>query len=128
MSSVLRNFMEAYTAVHNPEAKEEFYASRDSLSELDFSLINEEELNDICEEIVQELFEEGCNVTDVDLIVDGMLSEAKVTYGSDTDSPRAMKVKAMKTGLKGAMDKVKSKASTGAVTETLQLTLFSLTV
>ena len=115
MSSVLRNFMEAYTAVHNPEAKEEFYASRDSLSELDFSLINEEELNDICEEIVQELFEEGCNVTDVDLIVDGMLSEAKVTYGSDTDSPRAMKVKAMKTGLKGAMDKVKSKASTGAV-------------
>lgn len=115
MSSVLRNFMEAYTAVHNPEAKEEFYASRDSLSELDFSLINEEELNDICEEIVQELFEEGCNVTDVDLIVDGMLSEAKVTYGSDTDSPRAMKVKAIKTGLKGAMDKVKSKASTGAV-------------
>ena len=115
MSSVLRNFMEAYTAVHNPEAKEEFYASRDSLSELDFSLINEEELNDICEEIVQELFEEGCNVTDVDLIVDGMLSEAKVTYGSDTDSPRAMKVKAMKTGLKSAMAKVKSKASSGAV-------------
>ena len=115
MSSVLRNFMEAYTAVHNPEAKEEFYASRDSLSELDFSLINEEELNDICEEIVQELFEEGCNVTDVDLIVDGMLSEAKVTYGSDTDSPRAMKVKAMKTGLKSAMAKAKSKASSGAV-------------
>jgi len=115
MSSVLRNFMEAYKAVHNPEAKEEFYASRDSLSDLDFSLINEEELNDICEEIVQELFDEGYDVTGVDLIVDGMLSEAKVTYGSDTDSPRAMKVKAMKSGLKGAMDKVKSKASTGAV-------------
>ncbi len=77
MSSVLRNFMEAYKAVHNPEAKEEFYASRDSLSELDFSLINEEELNDICEEIVQELFDDGYDVTGVDLIVDGMAAEAK---------------------------------------------------
>ena len=47
MSSSMRNFMEAYSAVHNKEAKEEFYSHKDEISEMDFSLINQTELDDI---------------------------------------------------------------------------------
>ena len=115
MSSSMRNFMEAYSAVHNKEAKEEFYSHKDEISEMDFSLINQTELNDIAEEVLEELFEEGYSVEQCEAIFEEFLTEARVTYGSDTESPRAKKMSAVKSSLKGAMGKVKEKAAKGAV-------------
>ena len=115
MSSSMRNFMEAYSAVHNKEAKEEFYSHKDGISEMDFSLINQTELDDIAEEVLEELFEEGYSVEQCEAIFDEFLTEARVTYGSDTESPRAKKMSAVKSSLKGAMGKVKEKAAKGAV-------------
>ena len=115
MSSSMRNFMEAYSAVHNKEAKEEFYSHKDEISEMDFSLINQTELNDIAEEVLEELFEEGYSVEQCEAIFEEVLTEARVTYGSDTESPRAKKMSAVKSSLKGAMGKVKEKAAKGAV-------------
>jgi len=115
MSSSMRNFMEAYSAVHNKEAKEEFYSHKDEISEMDFSLINQTELDDIAEEVLEELFEEGYSVEQCEAIFEEFLTEARVTYGSDTESPRAKKMSAVKSSLKGAMGKVKEKAAKGAV-------------
>ena len=115
MSSSMRNFMEAYSAVHNKEAKEEFYSHKDEISEMDFSLINQTELDDIAEEVLEELFEEGYSVEQCEAIFEEVLTEARVTYGSDTESPRAKKMSAVKSSLKGAMGKVKEKAAKGAV-------------
>jgi hypothetical protein len=115
MSSAMRNFMEAYHAVHNPDAKEEFYSKKDELSEMDFSLINQDELDEIAEEALEEMFSEGFTVSEAELVFEDIITEAKVSYGHDTESPRAQKVKAMKSSLKGAIDKVKGKASKGAV-------------
>ena len=115
MSSSMRNFMEAYSAVHNKEAKEEFYSHKDEISEMDFSLINQTELNDIAEEVLEELFEEGYSVEQCEAIFEEVLTEARVTYGSDTESPRAKKMSAVKSSLEGAMGKVKEKAAKGAV-------------
>jgi hypothetical protein len=115
MSSSMRNFMEAYSAVHNKEAKEEFYSHKDEISEMDFSLINQTELDDIAEEVLEELFEEGYSVEQCEAIFEEVLIEARVTYGSDTESPRAKKMSAVKSSLKGAMGKVKEKAAKGAV-------------
>jgi hypothetical protein len=115
MSSSMRNFMEAYSAVHNKEAKEEFYSHKDEISEMDFSLISQTELDDIAEEVLEELFEEGYSVEQCEAIFEEVLTEARVTYGSDTESPRAKKMSAVKSSLKGAMGKVKEKAAKGAV-------------
>ena len=115
MSSSMRNFMEAYSAVHNKEAKEEFYSHKDEISEMDFSLINQTELNDIAEEVLEELFEEGYSVEQCEAIFEEVLTEARVTYGSDTESPRAKKMFAMESSLKGAIGKVKENAASGAV-------------
>jgi len=111
----MRNFMEAYSAVHNKEAKEEFYSHKDEISEMDFSLISQTELDDIAEEVLEELFEEGYSVEQCEAIFEEVLIEARVTYGSDTESPRAKKMSAVKSSLKGAMGKVKEKAAKGAV-------------
>ena len=121
MSSSMRNFMEAYSAVHNKEAKEEFYSHKDEISEMDFSLINQTELDDIAEEVLEELFEEGYSVEQCEAIFEEFLTEARVTYGSDTESPRAKKMSAVKSSLKGAMGKVKQKAASGAVDSYLAL-------
>jgi hypothetical protein len=107
--------MEAYSAVHNKEAKEEFYSHKDEISEMDFSLINQTELDDIAEEVLEELFEEGYSVEQCEAIFEEVLTEARVTYGSDTESPRAKKMSAVKSSLEGAMGKVKEKAAKGAV-------------
>ena len=53
----MNNFMEAYRAVHNPEAKEEFYAKRDSITEMNLTSLFHADLVDITEQVVAKLFE-----------------------------------------------------------------------
>ena len=57
MSSSMRNFMEAYSAVHSTEAREELLSKRDEIAEMDLSMISDPELEDICEEVLKELFD-----------------------------------------------------------------------
>ena len=53
----MNNFMEAYRAVHNKEAKEEFYAKRDSITEMNLTSLFHADLVDITEQVVAKLFE-----------------------------------------------------------------------
>lgn len=53
----MNNFMEAYKAVHNKEAKEEFYAKRDYITEMNLSSLLQNDLIDIAEQVVSKLFE-----------------------------------------------------------------------
>jgi len=115
MSGALRSFMEAYNAVHNQDSREELYAKRDELSEMDFSLISDVELEEIAEVALQELFEKGFSVNQADAIFDNLITEAKVTYGHDTESARQAKVQRLKGALKGAIGKARMKSARGAV-------------
>jgi len=115
MSAALRSFMEAYNAVHNQEARGELYAKRDELSEMDFSLVSDVELEEIAEMALQELFEKGFSVNQADAIFDNLITEAKVTYGHDTESARQAKVQRLKGALKGAIGKARMKSARGAV-------------
>ena len=58
MSASMRNFMEAYNAVHNPEARKELLSKRDEIAEMDLSMISDSELEDLCEEALEELLDE----------------------------------------------------------------------
>ena len=107
--------MDAYGAVHNKEARDEFYSVRDELSEMELEVLSDSDLVEIAEAALQELFEEGYSVEEADLIFEDLITEASVSYGHDTESPRAMKVKRMKGAMKSAVGKAKEKAATGAV-------------
>ena len=111
----MRNFMEAYKAVHSTEAREELSAKRDEIAEMDLGMISDSELEDICEEVLEELFEEGYTVEECETIFTTVISEAKVTYGHDTESAKSKKTARLEKGLKSAIGKVKMKASKGAV-------------
>ena len=111
----MRNFMEAYSAVHNTEAREELLSKRDEIAEMDLSMISDSELEDICEEVLEELFDEGYTVEECEAIFTTVISEAKVTYGHDTESSKAKKTDRLERGLKSAIGKVKMKAAKGAV-------------
>tara|TARA_Y100001968_G_scaffold330320_1_gene381883 strand:- start:527 stop:1717 length:1191 start_codon:yes stop_codon:yes gene_type:complete len=107
--------MEAYTAVHSTEAREELTAKRDEIAEMDLSMINDEELEDLCEEALGELLDEGYTVEECDTIFTTVISEAKVTFGHDTEGAKAAKTDRLERGLKSAIGKVKMKAAKGAV-------------
>ena len=111
----MRNFMEAYSAVHSTEAREELLSKRDEIAEMDLSMISDSELEDICEEVLQELFEEGYTVEECEDIFTTVISEAKVTFGHDTESSKSKKTDRLERGLKSAIGKVKMKAAKGAV-------------
>ena len=111
----MRNFMEAYSAVHSTEAREELLSKRDEIAEMDLSMISDSELEDICEEVLEELFDEGYTVEECEAIFTTVISEAKVTYGHDTESSKAKKTDRLEKGLKSAIGKVKMKAAKGAV-------------
>jgi len=111
----MRNFMEAYSAVHNTEAREELLSKRDEIAEMDLSMISDSELEDICEEVLEELFDEGYTVEECEAIFTTVISEAKVTFGHDTESSKAKKTDRLERGLKSAIGKVKMKAAKGAV-------------
>ena len=111
----MRNFMEAYNAVHSSEAREELSAKRDEIAEMDLSMINDEELEDLCEEALGDLLDEGYTVEECEAIFTTVITEAKVTFGHDTAGAKAKKTDRLERGLKSAIGKVKSKAAKGAV-------------
>jgi len=57
MSSSMRNFMEAYSAVHNTEAREELSSGRDHISEMDLSHLTSGDLVEIAEQVLEVVFE-----------------------------------------------------------------------
>jgi hypothetical protein len=107
--------MEAYSAVHSTDAREELLSKRDEIAEMDLSMISDPELEDICEEVLKELFDEGYTVEECEAIFTTIISEAKVTFGHDTESAKSKKTDRLEKGLKSAIGKVKMKASKGAV-------------
>ena len=111
----MRNFMEAYSAVHSTEAREELLSKRDEIAEMDLSMISDSELEDLCEEALEELLDEGYTVEECEAIFTTVISEAKVTFGHDTESTKAKKTARLERGLKSSIGKVKMKAAKGAV-------------
>ena len=51
----MRNFMEAYTAVHSKEAKEELNSQRDPISEMNTASLQDNDLRELAEEVLEEL-------------------------------------------------------------------------
>lgn len=101
-SSDIRSLQEAYQSVY--------------ADEFDSEVVNYDLLEEIVEEISYEMIVEGYDIEEIeesfdDELIQEILAEAKVTYGSDTESPEERRTRA-----KGKVGEKKAAARKAAVT------------
>ena len=77
MSSSMRNFMEAYTAVHSKEAKEELDSQRDPISEMNTASLQDNDLRELAEEVLEEVFKTS-TVKEAEDIIFNMIPESNI--------------------------------------------------
>ena len=106
----MRNFMEAYKAVHNTEAKEELTSIRDEISEMNLSALTDTDLDEIVESVLEEMFQKGYSVDSAHTIFSEMFVESNI-------DGRQAKIDRLCESLNKAFDVIDSKASTIALEE-----------
>lgn len=77
MSSSMRNFMEAYGAVHSKEAKEELNSQRDPISEMNTGRLQDNDLRELAEEVLEEVFKNS-TVKEAEDIIFNMIPESNI--------------------------------------------------
>ena len=110
MSSSMRNFMEAYAAVHNTEAKEELTSSRDCISEMNLSDLTDTDLDEIVEQVLEVMFSQGHTVDSAHEVFGEAFEESSI-------AGRQQKIERLCEALNRAFDVIDSKASTVALEE-----------
>ena len=78
MSASMRNFMEAYEAVHSKEVRDEFYKNQDELSSMNIGRLTDNDLREISEQICEHLFSEGASVSDAEFIISELFSDTEI--------------------------------------------------
>jgi len=78
MSASMRNFMEAYEAVHNKEVRDEFYKNQDELSSMNIGRLTDNDLREISEQICEHLFSEGASVSEAEFIITELFSDTEI--------------------------------------------------
>ena len=73
--SDMSNLYRAYSAVHSVEIKEELQQNRDLISEMNMSQVLQSDLVEVCEEIVEGLFEYGLDLDDACGVISALLEE-----------------------------------------------------
>ena len=110
MSSSMRNFMEAYSAVHNTEAKEALTSGRDEITEMNLSSLTESDLDEIVESVLEEMFQKGYSIDSAHAIFSEMFVESNIKGRQD-------KIDRLCESLNKAFEVIDSKASTVAMEE-----------
>ena len=110
MSSSMRNFMEAYSAVHNTEAKEALTSGRDEITEMNLSSLTQSDLDEIVESVLEEMFQKGYSVDSAHTIFSEMFVESNI-------KGRQEKIDRLCESLNKAFEVIDSKASTVAMEE-----------
>jgi len=73
----MRNFMDAYTAVHSQEAKEELNSQRDLISEMNTARLKDDDLRNIAEEVLEVVLEE-VSVSEAEDIISNLVPESSI--------------------------------------------------
>ena len=106
----MRNFMEAYSAVHNTEAKEALTSGRDEITEMNLSSLTQSDLDEIVESVLEEMFQKGYSVDSAHTIFSEMFVESNI-------KGRQEKIDRLCESLNKAFEVIDSKASTVAMEE-----------
>ena len=100
----MQNFMGAYAAVHNSEAKEEYYSVRDVVSEMNTGVLTDNDLREIAEEVCETLFSEEMKLDEVENILTEVLQEGQ-NVGRNRKTSRLL------AAFVETFDRIKSKAN-----------------
>jgi hypothetical protein len=84
----MRNFMEAYTAVHSKEAKEELDSQRDPISEMNTARLQDNDLRELAEEVLEEVFKTSTVKEAEDIILLGWLQASWYEEEGWQDGPQ----------------------------------------
>ena len=100
----LKNMHLAYQAVYNQELREEFEEINEDFLGVDY--LTEESLEDISEEVIYEMLDEGYDLSDIESIFEEFILEARVTYGHNTDRPPG-RIEKIKGAFKDVLGRVR---------------------
>ena len=100
----MQNFMGAYAAVHNSEAKEENYSERDDVSEMNTATLSDTDIREIAEEVCETLFTEEMTLEQVETAFTEVLAETK-NVGRNKKTSRLL------AAFNETFDRIKSKAN-----------------
>ena len=90
--SEMSSIMQAYSAVHSTEVKEELDSNRDQISEMRLTQFTDKDLHEVAEEILEGIFTEGSSVAHAQDIIESIF----VT--SDIPGRQQKKIPALKIG------------------------------
>jgi len=102
--------MEAYSAVHNTEAKEALTSGRDEITEMNLSSLTQSDLDEIVESVLEGMFQKGYSVDSAHTIFSEMFVESNI-------KGRQEKIDRLCESLNKAFEVIDSKASTVAMEE-----------
>jgi hypothetical protein len=113
----MRDLYRAYSAVHDTTIKEELDTSKDQISAMNFGQLTEGDLIEVCEEIVEGLFQYGCDL-DVAYEVVGSMMEA--TTEGELPAHRQQKIVRISEAFDKTFEKVAERAERNCEEEFLK--------
>ncbi len=111
--SEMRSLYNAYAAVHNEEIKEQLESVRDEITEMDFSLLSSNDVEEIVESSIEKLFHSGHSIDETETILERVISDVSSSEGRV--ERRAEKIERLVEAIGTATAKVREKAIRNAV-------------
>jgi len=110
MSSSMYNLLEAYSAVYNPDVKEDLDLQKDYISEMQIGNLTKSDLVEIAEEVVEIMLSSGISIKESQKIVGSLFTKSDITG-------RQQKIDRLQEAFASAFRELTSKASDTAVEE-----------
>ena len=113
----MRDLYKAYSAVHDTTIKEELDNSKDQISAMNFGQLTEGDLIEVCEEIVEGLFQYGCDLNTVHEVVGSVMES---TVEGELPAHRKEKIVRISEAFDKTFEKVASRAERNCEEEFLK--------
>ena len=113
----MRDLYRAYSAVHDTTIKEELDTSKDQISAMNFGQLTEGDLIEVCEEIVEGLFQYGC---DLDAAYEVVGSMMEATTEGELPAHRQQKIVRISESFDKTFEKVATRAERNCEEEFLK--------
>ena len=106
--SEMNSIMQAYSAVHSADVKEELHSNRDQISEMTLGQLTDSDLVGVAEEILENLFTEGFSVREAEDLIESVFVKSDIPG-------RQEKIERLEEAFSSVISKVREKAARTAV-------------
>ena len=104
----MSSIMQAYSAVHSTEVKEELDSNRDQISEMRLTQFTDKDLYEVAEEILEGIFTEGSSVAQAQHIIESIFDTSDIPG-------RQQKIDRLQEAFASVISKVKEKSARTAI-------------